>query len=84
MMQKCMEISGVGDRIISGILAEMGDISRFDDVKEIRKYGSITIIAKQRINSLYKAEKEDDFKNILIFSYSVQDTMTVHHFSFLL
>ena len=42
--QKCMEIpyaenileiNGVGENILAGILAEMGDISRFDDVKEI-------------------------------------------------
>lgn len=42
--QRCMEIphakkilaiSGIGENILSGILAEMGYISRFDDVKEI-------------------------------------------------
>jgi endonuclease III-like uncharacterized protein len=40
--QKCKEIpytgsilkiSGIGENTLSGILAEMGDISRFDDVK---------------------------------------------------
>ena len=30
-----LEISGIGENTLSGILAEMGDISRFDDVKEI-------------------------------------------------
>lgn len=30
-----LEIEGLGQNILSGILAEMGDISRFDDVKEI-------------------------------------------------
>lgn len=30
------EISGIGETILYGILAEMGDISKFDDVKEIQ------------------------------------------------
>ena len=44
------------------------------------RHGRFTIIAKQRIDSLYKANKEDAFKTIPIFSYSVEDTMTVQHF----
>ena len=32
-----LEIGGIGENILSGILAEMGKISRFDDVKEIQK-----------------------------------------------
>ena len=28
---------GIGEKILSGILAEMGDIDRFDDVREIQK-----------------------------------------------
>jgi transposase len=52
--QKCMEIphagnvleiSGVGETILSGILAEMGDISRFDDVKEIQKLSGLGLVA---------------------------------------
>ena len=31
-----LEISGIGENTLSGILAEMGDIKRFDDVKEIQ------------------------------------------------
>lgn len=30
-----LDISGMGENALSGILVEMGDISRFDDVKEI-------------------------------------------------
>ena len=54
MNQKCMqipyaenilEISGVGENILSGILAEMGDISRFDDVKEIQKLSGMGLVA---------------------------------------
>lgn len=52
--QKCMEIphaenilaiSGIGESILSGILAEMGDISRFDDVKEIQKLSGLGLVA---------------------------------------
>ena len=52
--QRCMEIphaknilaiSGIGENIQSGILAEMGDISRFDDVKEIQKLSGLGLVA---------------------------------------
>lgn len=52
--RKCMEIphaenilgiSGVGETILSGILAEMGDVSRFDDVKEIQKLSGLGLVA---------------------------------------
>jgi transposase len=52
--QKCMEIphaenileiSGIGETILSGIIAEMGDISRFDDVKEIQKLSGLGLVA---------------------------------------
>ena len=52
--QKCMEIphaenilaiSGIGENTLSGILAEMGDISRFDDVKEIQKLSGLGLVA---------------------------------------
>ena len=54
MNQKCMEIpyaenlleiSGIGEHILSGILAEMGDITRFDDVKEIQKLSGLGLVA---------------------------------------
>jgi transposase len=52
--QKCMEIpyakevldiSGMGETILAGILSEMGDISRFDDVKEIQKLAGLGLVA---------------------------------------
>ena len=52
--QMCMEIpyaenilaiSGIGENTLSGILAEMGDISRFDDVKEIQKLSGLGLVA---------------------------------------
>lgn len=52
--KKCMEIpyaenilaiNGVGENILAGILAEMGDVSRFDDVKEIQKLSGMGLVA---------------------------------------
>ncbi|MCI8923564.1 MAG: IS110 family transposase [Lachnospiraceae bacterium] len=40
-----LEISGIGKNTLSGILAEMGDISRFDDVKEIQKLSGLGLVA---------------------------------------
>ena len=40
-----LEISGIGDDTLSGILADMGDIDRFDDVKEIQKIGGLGLVA---------------------------------------
>ena len=40
-----LAISGIGENILSGILAEMGDISRFDDVKEIQKLSGLGLVA---------------------------------------
>lgn len=43
--ENILEISGIGNTIISGILAEMGDISRFDDVKEIQKLSGLGLVS---------------------------------------
>ena len=40
-----LEISGIGERILSGILAEMGDISRFDDAKELQKLSGLGLVS---------------------------------------
>mgnify|MGYP004488854385 FL=1 len=40
-----LEISGIGENTLSGILAEMGDISRFDDVKGIQKLSRLGLVA---------------------------------------
>ncbi|SHJ92974.1 Transposase [Dethiosulfatibacter aminovorans DSM 17477] len=42
---KILEISGIGENTLSGILAEMGDISRFDNVKEIQKLSGLGLVA---------------------------------------
>jgi len=43
--EKILEISGVGKTILCGILAEMGDITRFDNVKEIQKLSGLGLVA---------------------------------------
>ena len=40
-----LEIPGIGESILSGIIAEMGDIDRFDDVKEIQKLSGLGLVA---------------------------------------
>lgn len=40
-----LEINGIGENILAGILAEMGDINRFDDVKEIQKISGLGLVA---------------------------------------
>ena len=43
--ENILEISGIGERILSGILAEMGDISRFDDAKELQKLSGLGLVS---------------------------------------
>lgn len=43
--ENLLEIEGIGENILSGILAELGDISRFDDVKEIQKLSGLGLVA---------------------------------------
>ena len=43
--ENVLEIKGLGDTIVSGILAEMGDIERFDAAKEIQKLSGLGLVA---------------------------------------
>lgn len=43
--ENVLEIPGIGGKILSGILAEMGDISRFDDVKELQKLSGLGLVS---------------------------------------
>ncbi len=43
--ESILAINGVGENILAGILAEMGDISRFDDVKEIQKLSGMGLVS---------------------------------------
>jgi transposase len=43
--ENLLMISGLGENTLAGILAEIGDISRFDDVKEIQKLSGLGLVA---------------------------------------
>ncbi|MFQ7310484.1 MAG: IS110 family transposase [Sellimonas sp.] len=43
--ENILEIPGIGGKILSGILAEMGDISRFDDAKELQKLSGLGLVS---------------------------------------
>ena len=43
--ENVLEISGIGENILSGIVSEMGDISRFDEAKEIQKLSGMSLVA---------------------------------------
>ena len=40
-----LEIRGIGNDILGGVLAELGDISRFDCAKEIQKLSGLGLVA---------------------------------------
>lgn len=44
-VENILEIKGLGVEITSGIVAELGDISRFDDAKEIQKLSGLALVA---------------------------------------
>lgn len=43
--ENLLEIRGIGENILSGIMAELGDISRFDDTNEIQKLSGLNLVA---------------------------------------
>lgn len=43
--ENLLEIPGIGGNILSGLLSEMGDISRFDTAKEIQKLSGMGLVA---------------------------------------
>lgn len=44
MAEKLLEIKGVGIRTVSGFLAEVGDISRFNNTKELQKLAGLALV----------------------------------------
>lgn len=44
MAEKLMEIKGVGIKNVSGFLAEVGDISRFSNSKELQKLAGLALV----------------------------------------
>ena len=43
--ENLLEIPGIGGTILSGIISEMGDLSRFDTAKEIQKMSGMSLVA---------------------------------------
>ena len=43
--ENALEIPGIGANILSGIIAEMGDVARFDEAKEIQKLSGLGLVA---------------------------------------
>lgn len=43
--ENILEISGLGQNIVAGIISSMGDIERFDDAKEIQKLSGLNLVA---------------------------------------
>lgn len=43
--ENILEISGIGENMLTGVLSEIGDISRFDDVKEIQKLSGLSLVS---------------------------------------
>lgn len=43
--ENVLKINGIGETILCGIISEMGDIQRFDDVKEIQKLSGLGLVA---------------------------------------
>lgn len=43
--ENVLEIPGIGGKTLFGSLAEMGDISRFDDVKELQKLSGVGLVS---------------------------------------
>jgi len=44
MAEKLLEIKGVGIKTVSGFLAEVGDIRRFNDPKELQKLAGLALV----------------------------------------
>lgn len=43
--ENILEIKGMGENSLSRIVAEVRDIARFDDVKEIQKLSGLNLVA---------------------------------------
>ena len=54
MAEKLLEIKGVGIKTVSGFLAEVGDISRFDNPKQLQKLAGLAI--KENCSGKHKGE----------------------------
>ena len=42
--KKLLEIKGIGIKTVSGFLAEVGDVRRFKEPKQLQKYAGLAIV----------------------------------------
>ena len=59
-IDKLLEIKGIGKITVSGFIAEVGDIRRFDDPKQLQKLAGYAIVANE--SGKYKGEKPDQLQ----------------------
>ena len=59
-VDKLMEIKGVGLKTVVGFVAQVGDISRFKDAKEIQKLAGYSIVADE--SSKHKGESHISYR----------------------
>ena len=45
--KKLLEIKGIGEKTVSGFLAEVGDVRRFTDPKQLQKYAGLAIVENE-------------------------------------
>lgn len=43
-VKKLLEIKGIGEKTVSGFLAEVGDLRRFKDPKQLQKYAGLALV----------------------------------------
>lgn len=59
-IDKLLEIKGIGKITVSGFIAEVGDIRRFDDPKQLQKLAGYAIVANE--SGKYKGESRISYR----------------------
>lgn len=78
-VEKVLEIPGIGINTLSGIIAEMGDISRFDDVKEIQKLSGLALVGNS--SGKHKGKTTISYrgrKKLRYWEFQSAKTLVVH------
>ena len=76
-VDKLLEIKGVGKKIVSGLIAEIGDISRFDNPKQVQKLAGYAIVACS--SGKHKGETETFIQVYPKTTISAQDAEECPH-----
>ena len=59
-VDKLLEIKGIGMNTVSGFIAEVGDIKRFDNPKQLQKLAGYAIVANE--SGKYKGESRISYR----------------------